>query len=68
MTNKKEIIKATLKALDTAETKIETMVKELCHGEPELFGSKAMRYFFENLQSLIENGQYFLFEEQEKGK
>jgi hypothetical protein len=31
-------------------------------GEPEFYGSKAMRWFFQNLSDLNENGQAFLWE------
>lgn len=50
--------------LEKAEDAIDEMLDFCSYGEPELFGSKAMRLFFENLRDLNLSGMYFLWERQ----
>jgi len=57
-----------IEALDKAEDAIEDMIEFCSFGEPELFGSKAMKFFFENLKDLSANGKYFLYEKQSEIK
>jgi len=56
----------TIEALDKAEDAIEDMIEFCSYGEPEFHGSKAMKFFFENLRDLNANGKSFLYEMQEE--
>ena len=55
-----------IEALDKAEDAIEDMIEFCSFGEPELFGSKAMKFFFQNLRDLSANGKTFLYERQDE--
>jgi len=57
-----------IEALDKAEDAIEDMIEFCSYGEPELFGSKAMKFFFQNLRDLSANGKSFLYERQDRFK
>lgn len=61
-------LKNAIEALDKAEVAIDEMLDFCSCGEPELFGSKAMKLFFENLKDLNANGMYFLYEKQAETK
>jgi uncharacterized protein YbgA (DUF1722 family) len=61
-----EHLKNVLEKLAEAEDAIEDMVEFCSYGEPELYGSKAMKFFFENLRDLNSNGMHFLWEMQDE--
>lgn len=61
-----EYLKNVIEKLEEAENAIEDMVEFCSGGEPEFYGSKAMKFFFENLRDLNANGMYFLYEIQEE--
>lgn len=61
-----EHLKNVIEKLEEAESAIEDMVEFCSGGEPEFYGSKAMKFFFENLKDLNANGMYFLYEMQDE--
>jgi len=63
-----EHIKNVIKKLENAEDAIDEMIEFCSNGEPELFGSKAIKFFFQNLKDLNANGLYFLWEMQSEIK
>lgn len=57
-----EHLQNVINKLGEAEDAIDEMIDFCSGGEPEFYGSKAMRWFFQNLSDLNENGQAFLWE------
>ena len=56
----------TVNMLGLAEDAIDEMIEFCSYGEPEFYGSKAMKAFFYNLSCLCHNGKSFLYEMQEE--
>jgi hypothetical protein len=63
-----EHLEAVIEKLEKAEDAIDEMLEFCSEGEPEFYGSKAMKAFFWNLGSLCHNGRSFLWEMQEEIK
>ena len=57
-----EHLQNVIDVLEEAEITIDNMLDFCSYGEPELYGSKAMKFFFQNLRDLNSNGMHFLFE------
>lgn len=61
-----EYLQNTINKLDEVVDTIDAMVKFCSFGEPEFYGSKAMKFFFQNLSDLNRNGRSFLYEMQDE--
>ena len=55
-----------IEELEKADEAIDKMLEFCSEGEPEFYGSKAMKAFFANLGSLCNNGTIFLWEMREE--
>ena len=51
-----EHLQNVIDVLEEAEITIDNMLDFCSYGEPELYGSKAMKFFFQNLRDLNSNG------------